>query len=123
MFFKKREKEKRQVVCPIPVILEIMQDTIDIDAGLAEFLISLDGQRHNVGFYSDLDWKGNFINPIFYLDEQEFSTFESFKAEAVLDGELFARKTNCVEVVEADNGAFEFPWYDKLEDYVVQEDV
>ena len=119
MFFKKREKAKRRVICPIPVILEIMQETIDIDAGLAEFVICIDGNKHRVGLTSDYEWNRGFFDPIFYLDDQEFNTFEHFKAEAVLDGELFAEKTDYVEVVDADDGATKFPWYVKFEDYVV----
>ena len=119
MFFKKREKIKKRVICPIPVILEIIQETIDIDAGLAQFIICLDGKRHRVGLISDYDSSRGFFDPLFYLDNQEFNTFEHFKAEAVLDGELFAQKTNCVEVIDADEGVTKFPWYVQFEDYVV----
>ncbi|MCR1838866.1 hypothetical protein [Murimonas intestini] len=56
---------------------------------------------------------------MFYLDEQEFDNFQAFKTEAVLEGEIFAQRTDDVEIIDADNGAVKFPWYTELEKYVV----
>lgn len=120
MFFKKREKTKKRVVCPIPIIIKIMQETIDIDAGMSEFIIQFEGKEHKVGFTSDYNRRQGFFDPLFYLDEQEFDSFEKFKAQAVLSGGLFAHRTNDVEIIEADKGATKFPWYTVLEDYIVE---
>lgn len=119
MFFKKREKSKKRVICPIPVIIQIIQDTIDIDAGMSEFVIMFEGEEHKVGFTSDYNRSQGFFDPLFYLDEQEFSNFQSFKTQAVLNGEIFAHRTDNVEIIDADHGAVKFPWYTALERYVV----
>ena len=121
MFFKKREKTKGRVICPISVILEIMQDAVDGDEGSAQFDIRLDSNEHKVGFTSDFNIIRGFFDPIFYLNEQKFGTFEQFKSEAVLDGKIFAERTDSVEVVDVDEGQnlVKFPWYTKFENYVV----
>jgi len=119
MFFKKRDKTKKRVVCPISVIIGLIQETIDIDAGSCEFVILFEGNEHNVGFTSDYDRKQGFFDPLFYLDEQEFTTFEEFRSQAVLNGQVFAQRTDNVEIIEADKGAVKFPWYKVLEGYIV----
>ena len=118
MLFKKKEKIKKRVVCPISVIIELMQETIDIDAGSSEFVIIFEGKEHKVGFTSDYNREQGFFDPLFYLDEQEFVTFEDFKSQAVLAGQLFAGRIDDVEVVDANNGATKFPWYKALEEVV-----
>lgn len=120
MFFKRKEKAKKRVVCPIFVILKIIQETIDIDAGMSEFIIEFEGKKHKVGFTSDYDRSQGFFDPLFYLDDQEFDTFEKFKAQAVLNGQLFTHITDDIEVIDADDGVMKFPWYIALEDYVVE---
>ena len=120
MFFKKREKVKKRVVCPISVIVEIIQETIDIDAGMSEFVFLFEGKEHKVGFTSDYSKKRGFFDPLFYFNKQEFDTFEKFMTQAVLGGRLFAQRTDDIEVIDADNGHAKFPWYTKLEDYVVE---
>lgn len=117
--FKKTKRIKKRVVCPIPIIIRIMQETIDIDAGMSEFIIQFEGEEHKVGFTSDYDRRQGFFDPLFYLDEQEFDTFEKFKAGAVLNGRLFAYRNDDVEITEADKGVTKFPWYIVLEDYIV----
>ena len=122
MFFKKRDKAKKRVVCPIPVILQIMQDAVEGDEGSAQFDILLNGKKYKVGFTSDFNRRQGFFDPEFYLNEQKFNTFEDFKAKAVLDGNLFAQMTDEVEVIDVDDGQklVKFPWYVKFEDYVVE---
>jgi len=120
MFFKKREKIKKRVVCPIPVLMGLIQETIDIDAGMTEFDILFEGEKHKVGMASDfLHSKGGFFDTIFYLDEQEFDSFEKFKSGAVLSGQFFSLRTDHVEVVDVDRGAWKFPWYPAFEKYIV----
>ena len=53
MLFKKREKVKKRVVCPIPVVIAIIQECVDIDAGYSEFVVRFEGEEHTVGFTSD----------------------------------------------------------------------
>lgn len=118
MFFKKR-KIKERIICPIPVIIKIIQDTIDIDAGMSEFVIIFEGKEHKVGFTSDYNRSQGFFDPRFYLDEQEFDNFQVFKTQAVLNGEIFSKRTDNVEIIDADNGATKFPWYTALEKYIV----
>mgnify|MGYP000336978637 CR=1 FL=1 len=119
MFFKKREKVKKRVVCPIPVLIEIIQETINIDAGMSEFVIIFEGEEHKVGFTSDYNRSLGFFDPLFYLDEQEFDNFEGFKTQALLHGAIFTQRSDNVEVIDADHGAAKFPWYTALERYVV----
>jgi len=123
MFFKKRKKPKKRVICPIRVILEIIQETLDIDAGMSEFIFLFEGNEHKVGFTSDYNDHDGFFDPLFYLDNQEFSTFEEFKAQALLNGQIFANRFDKIEIIDADDGAVRFPWYTKLEDYVVEEEI
>ncbi len=117
MLFKK--KAKGRVICPISIIIEIIQDTIDIDAGMSEFTFLFESEEHNVGLTSDYNRSQGFFDPRFYLDEQQFKDFETFKSQAVLNGQLFAQRTDNIEIIAADNGATKFPWYTKLENYVV----
>ena len=121
MFFKKREKVKKRVVCPIPVIMQIMQNAVDGDEGMAQFDIRLDGKEHKVGFTSDHSRAKGFFDPEFYLDEQKFNSFEDFKGQALLNGELFAKMTDEVEVFDVDEGQglVKFPWYTLFEEWVV----
>jgi len=119
MLFKKRAKEKKRVVCPISIIVQLIQETMDIDAGASEFVILFEGKEHKVGVTSDCDYWEGFFDPLFYLDEQEFDTLEGFKTGAVLDGQLFVQRTDNVEILDADNGATKFPWYTIFENYVV----
>ena len=119
MFFRKREKVKKRVICPIPVILGLMQECVDIDAGSSEFIILFEGKEHKVGFNSDYDRQQGFFDPVFYLDEQTFSTLEEFKTRATLNGLLFASRTDNVEILDADNSATKFPWYTALTNYIV----
>ena len=118
MFFKKREKIKKRVVCPIPVIVKIIQVSIDIDACMSEFVIIFEGEEHKLGFTSDYSRNQGFFNPLFYLDEQEFDNFQVFKSQAVLNGKIFAQRTDDIEIIDADNGTTKFPWYTALERYV-----
>jgi len=53
VLFKKREKVKKRVVCPIPVVIAIIQECVDIDAGYSEFVVRFEGEEHTVGFTSD----------------------------------------------------------------------
>ena len=119
MFFKKKGEIRKKVICPISVIIQIIQDTIDIDAGMSEFVIIFEGKEHKVGFTSDYSRSRGFFDALFYLDEQEFDNFQAFKTQAVLEGEIFAQRTDDVEIIDADNGAVKFPWYTELEKYVV----
>lgn len=119
MIFK-REKIKKRVVCPIPIILDLIQETVDTDAGMSEFIIIFEGKEHMVGLTSDYNRSPRFFDPLFYLDEQEFDTFEIFKEHALLNGLVFANITDEVEIISADDGITKFPWYKKLEEYVVQ---
>ena len=48
-----------------------------------------------------------------------FDNFQTIKSQAVLEGEIFAQRTDDVEIIDADNGAVKFPWYTELEKYVV----
>ena len=120
MLFKKREKTKKRVVCPIPVIVEIIQESIEIDAGSSEFVILFEGKEHTVGFTSDYNRKQGFFDPLFYLDEQEFSTYEEFQSQAILEGQIFTQRTDNVEIIEADKGATKLPWYTALKEYIVE---
>jgi len=99
-----------------------MQDATDGDEGGARFNIRFAGKEHRVGFLSDFNRRQGFFDPIFYLDEQKFSTFEDFKDKALIDGELFAKKIDDVEVYDVDDGEnlVRFPWYTKLADYVTE---
>ena len=127
MFFKKRDKTKKRVVCPIPVILQIMQDAVDGDEGSAQFDILFDGKDHKVGFTSDFTRRlglfepQSYRDPKFYLNQQRFNTFEDFKAQALLNGKLFARMTDEVEVTDVDEGQrlVKFPWYVRFNDYII----
>jgi len=119
MFFRKREKVKKRVVCPIPVIIGLIQESVDIDAGSSEFVILFEGKEHKVGFNSDYNRQQGFFDPIFYLDEQKFDTIDEFKAQATLNDLLFASRTDNVEILDADNGVTKFPWYTALNDYIV----
>ena len=119
MLFKKREKAKKRVVCPIPVIMEIIQECIDIDAGSSEFVLLFEGKEHKVGFTSDYNKQQGFFDPLFYLDEQEYFTFEDFKSHAALNGQRFAQRTDNVEITDADKGATKLPWYTALKEYIV----
>jgi len=120
MFFKKKDKSKKRVVCPIPVIMGLIQESVDIDAGSCEFVILFDGREHKVGFSSDYNRKQGFFDPLFYFDGQEFDDFIIFKSEATLNGQIFSQRTDDVEIIEADNGAVKFPWYKALEAYVTE---
>jgi len=122
MFFKKREKVNKRVICPVSVILQIMQDAIDGDEGTARFNIRFDNKERRVGFISDFSRQQSFFDPKFYLDEQEFDSFEDFKAQAALNGKLFAQITDDIEVIDVDDGEniVKFPWYTKFEKYVVE---
>ncbi|MCL2619483.1 MAG: hypothetical protein FWD97_00935 [Defluviitaleaceae bacterium] len=122
MFFKKNKKTLGRVVCPIPIILQIIQDAIDTNEGSAEFDIRLNGKDYAVGFTSDFNRTRGFFDPEFYFDDQKFTTFEDFKAQALLDGQLFAQMTDSVEVFDVDRGQklVKFPWYTKFDAYVVE---
>lgn len=124
MFFKKRDKVKKRVVCPIPVIVELIQKLYDDNCGMCEFDMRLENSNsiYKVGFTSDFDRKRGFFDPIFFLDEQKFTAIEDFMAQARLNGEIFSQMADVVEVVDVDGGQglVKFPWYVKFEDYVVE---
>jgi len=120
MFFKKREKVKKRVLCPISVIIGIIQESVDIDAGSSEFIILFKGKEHKVGFNSDYNLQQGFFDPVFYFDEQKFDTFDKLLAKASLNDRLFAEINENIEILDADNGAMVFPWYPALEEYVVE---
>ena len=61
MFFKKKDGIRKRVICPISVIIQIIQDTIDIDAGMSEFVINFEGKEHKVGFTSDFSRSRGFF--------------------------------------------------------------
>ena len=124
MLFKKREKKPRgKVICPVSVLLQIMQDAVVGDEGFAIFNILLDGRQHRVGFDSDYTRAKGFFDPNFFMDEQKFTTFEDFKAGATIGDRLFVEITDLVEVYDVDDGQnlAKFPWYKKFDDYVVGE--
>ena len=123
MLFRKREKDKKRVFCPISVIVGIIQESVDNDAGSCELVVLFEGKEHSVGFTSDYNRQQGFFDPIFYLDEQEFDTFEKFTAQATLNGQLFASRTDYVVILDADKGATKFPWYKALEDYVEETNI
>ena len=120
MFFKRRKKKR--VICPIPVLLGIIQESIDVGAS---FVILFYGKEYKIGLdfedYVGYPPHGTFINPIFYLEEQEFDNFEAFKSQAMLEGRLLVERTEEVEVIEIDSGVVKLPSYNQLEQYVVEE--
>ncbi|MCL2855695.1 MAG: hypothetical protein FWE21_08780 [Defluviitaleaceae bacterium] len=118
MLFKKNKKPKGRVICPIPVIIKILQAAVDGNEGMCEFVIDLEGARHKLGLVSDFNRRQGFFDPIFYLDEHKFDTLEKFKAGAILGGQIFAERSDQVEILDMDNGATKFPWHTFLESYV-----
>ena len=115
----RRKNAKKRVVCPIPVILKMIQDMVDSGTGMCELVILFENEKHEVGVSSDYEDSRGFFDSIFFLDEQKFDTFEKFKSGAVLRGRLFSHRTDEVEVIEADRGLTKFPWNTVLEKYVV----
>lgn len=120
MLKKSRTESEKHVVCSIPVIMTLMQEIIDIDAGGIELIILFENEKHKVGMSSDYNRKRGFFDPVFFLDEQEFDTFEKFKSQAALEGMLFADIDGVVEVIEADQGMSGFPWYTVFENFIVE---
>ena len=121
MFFKKRKrnKVKKRVVCPISVVIGVIKDTIDTDAGNSEIHFLYKGEKHKVGMISDYTHSKGFFDTMFYLDNQEFDSFEKFKSQAFLGGDIFANMTDDVEIIDVDPGIAIFPWYTVFEQYVV----
>lgn len=96
--------------------MEILDDDKDI-GGDFEFLF--EGEKHNVGIESDYD-NGTFFDFVFYLDGQQFDSFEKFKAQAVLNGRLFSQRVEEIEITEINKG--DDPEYVKLEPYRIKVD-
>ena len=101
MFFKKKKHPK--CFCGTSVLIQAMAETIAIDAGIIDILFSYQGKQHCVGMSSEHTHRRGFYDTEFYLDNQIFTDFETFKAEAALNGILFAEIPDKVEVLTADD--------------------
>ena len=101
MFFKKKKHPK--CFCNTSVLMQAMAETIAIDAGIVDIIFSYQGKEHSVGMSSDYTHRKGFFDTEFYLDNQIFTNFEAFQAEATLNGILFAEISDTVEVLTADD--------------------
>jgi len=113
-------KKKKRVVCPILVLVDLMQTINDDDSGTIEIRFLFYGVEHVVGFSCDYEERRGFFDYQYYMDNQVFDSFEKFKADAVLCGKPFFSREDAVEVVETDRGDSK-PWdYPALSRYVVE---
>ena len=103
-----KRKNKKRVICGANAIFGYLQQAIDMD--IADYLVvSFEDETYTVGLSSDFvepngkrDKKtGKWENMFFYVDEQEFETFEHFKAGANLGGQPLAEIQGGIEVLEA----------------------
>lgn len=72
-----------------------------------EFVFSYHGQMHWIGVCSESRYPlpyTEFFNHIYYIDDQEFSSFQEFKLNAMIDGQLFAELKNKLDVIDTLEG-------------------
>ena len=128
-FGKKKNKNKKRVIVGASAIFEYLQQSIDLNiTEYADYLIVLfNNKQYTLGLYCDAKFaifkKGkkqeDGRSMFFYVDDQEFDTFEHFKAGANFDGQLLAEIQGGIEVLEACGGP---PHYVTIfENYIVEE--
>ena len=109
-----KSKNKKRVICGANAIFEYLQQATDTlqskDIDMEDYLVVLfEEKQYTIGVSNDFklakeikDKKtGNLRNVFFYVDEQEFETFEHFKADANFDGQPLVEIQGGIEVLEA----------------------
>ena len=94
MFFKRK---KRRVFCSPAVMLSIVQEAHEKGEPI-QIWVRYNGKKHTFGI-SAID------HATFYFDhhkfaDQEYDTFEQFKSQALLGGQLFISIQDDMEVLE-----------------------
>ncbi|WP_099203475.1 hypothetical protein [Miniphocaeibacter massiliensis] len=71
-------------LCKTSVILELMQQCVNINAPILNLVFKYNNIKYHINIPSDYDGK-EYFDTTFPLDNQEFSTLESFKENALLN--------------------------------------
>ena len=68
-------------------------------------MASYHGQMYWIGVSSENHHRTReFFNHIYYIDDQEFSSFEEFKSKAMIDGQLFSELNDKLDVIDTIEG-------------------
>lgn len=99
-----KKNKKGPVFCHIETIFKAFDETISINAGMISLKVVCNGQEHNLGISSDYSPDKGFFDPLFYLDDQKYATFESFKDNALLESRPIKEYGDLIEVIKVDDG-------------------
>ncbi len=70
-----------------------------------EFVASYHGQMYWIGVAADCNHHTReFFDHLYYINDQEFSTFQEFKSQAMIDGQLFADLNDKLDVIDTIEG-------------------
>ena len=72
---------------------------------LLEFVASYHEKMYWIGVSSEYDdGREEFYNHVYYINDQEFSSFQEFKSQAMIDERLFADLDDQLEVIDTIEG-------------------
>ena len=70
-----------------------------------EFVSSYNGQLYWIGVASDFHHiTRKFFDHLYYINDQEFTTFHEFKSKATIGGQLFANLNDKIDVIDTFEG-------------------
>ncbi len=70
-----------------------------------EFVASYHGQTYWIGVAADYDDRlREFFDHVYYINDQEFSTFQEFFSRAMIDGKLLANLNDKMDVIDTLEG-------------------
>lgn len=100
-FGKKKKYKWDPVSCTVQTILELLSQDNDV----LELVIQYHGDYYNIGIASDYNVRTKtFTDRVYYLNDREFSSFDTFCSSADIGGVPFKTISETVNVVEADEG-------------------
>lgn len=98
-----RHKKKRfswePVVADTAALISLMKHFKEMP--ILDITFNLCGTNHIAGMSSDYNkQEDSFYNSLYFLDQQEFSTFSMFCEKAEIDGQLLTGIENLIDIME-----------------------
>lgn len=90
-------KKNRNIECNSQLLFEILSDNLK-DELCTDIHFTVDGKKHTFGAYGDSGMTRK--NVVFYIDEDEFDSYEELKAVGVVNDKNFYKSNMTVTVTE-----------------------
>lgn len=98
--FQKKRNPKYFLTCKPADVIDLFQELIAIAQPSSTLEFSYQGWIHRTGMECDMDKHGHAKNISLFLDDQIFSSLQTFSKGASLHGSCFAELTDNISILE-----------------------